>query len=631
MKILALHSDYIKFESRKKAIKDAEAVKKAKETVKECLVVFSSVEKRDETNPENVARRYVQEVKDIAKQVKAKKIVIYPYVHLSNDPGNPKTALNILKEAEDILKKEYDVTRAPFGWYKSFEIKCKGHPLSELSREFSSTEGEKKGEILEAVKAEEKLKSYWYIMNVNGDLNEIKILNDDVAGFNFSKYPNLLKFAKYEMAKVRAVKEEPAHVKLMKKLELVDYEPGSDSGNLRYYPKGRLIKKLLETYVTDKTIEYGGVEVETPVMYNIEHPSIARYLAKFPARQYIIESDKNRYFLRFSACFGQFLMAHNTQISYKNLPFRLYELTRYSFRREKSGELTGLRRLRAFTMPDVHALCGNLKQAIEEFKIRFELCKNVISGIGISLDDIELAVRTTKDFYEEHKELIKYLVKTYNKPALIEMWDSRQFYFILKYELNFIDSMDKASALSTDQIDVENGERYELNFVDNDGKKKIIPYILHCSPSGAIERDIYALLEKADMDNKKGKTAILPLWLSPTQIRIIPVSNDKHLDFAVKLAEELIKKEIRTDVDDNDETINKRIRRAEEEWISYILVVGDKEINEKQLMVRIRETGKQEKYTKEDLVKEIKNKTKDKPWKPLPLPLLLSKRPIFVG
>src|SRR3989338_3332104 len=482
MKILALHSDYIKFESRKKAIKDAELVKKTKETVKECLVVFSSVEKRDEANPENVAKRYVQEVKDIAKQVKAKKIVIYPYVHLSNDPGNPKTALNILKEAEDILKKEYDVTRAPFGWYKSFEIKCKGHPLSELSREFSA-EDEKKGEILEAVKAEEKLKSYWYIMNVNGDLNEIKILNDDVAGFNFSKYPNLLKFAKYEMAKVRAVKEEPAHVKLMKKLELVDYEPGSDSGNLRYYPKGRLIKKLLETYVTDKTVEYGGVEVETPVMYNIEHPSIARYLAKFPARQYIIESDKNRYFLRFSACFGQFLMAHNTQISYKNLPFRLYELTRYSFRREKSGELTGLRRLRAFTMPDVHALCGNLKQAIEEFKIRFELCKNVISGIGISLDDIELAVRTTKDFYEEHKELIKYLVKTYNKPALIEMWDSRQFYFILKYELNFIDSMDKASALSTDQIDVENGERYELNFVRSEGKKKIIPYILHCSPS----------------------------------------------------------------------------------------------------------------------------------------------------
>ena len=136
MKILALHSDYIKFESRKKAIKDAELVKKAKETVKECLVVFSSVEKRDEANPENVAKRYVQEVKDIAKQVKAKKIVIYPYVHLSNDPGNPKTALNILKEAEELLKKEYDVTRAPFGWYKSFEIKCKGHPLSELSREF---------------------------------------------------------------------------------------------------------------------------------------------------------------------------------------------------------------------------------------------------------------------------------------------------------------------------------------------------------------------------------------------------------------------------------------------------------------------------------------------------------------
>src|SRR3989338_9903840 len=156
MKILALHSDYIKFESRKKAIKDAELVKKTKETVKECLVVFSSVEKRDEANPENVAKRYVQEVKDIAKQVKAKKIVIYPYVHLSNDPGNPKTALNILKEAEELLKKEYEVVRAPFGWYKSFEIKCKGHPLSELSREFGAEE--KKKEILEAVKSEENVK-----------------------------------------------------------------------------------------------------------------------------------------------------------------------------------------------------------------------------------------------------------------------------------------------------------------------------------------------------------------------------------------------------------------------------------------------------------------------------------------
>jgi len=626
MKILALHSDYIEFERKKKAIKDAEPIKKAKTTVKECLVVFSSVEKNDEKAPEDVVKQYVKEIDDIAKKVKTKKIVLYPYVHLTNNPSNPKTALKVLKDAEEILKKEYEVVRAPFGWYKSFEIKCKGHPLSELSREFGAEE--KKKEILEAVKAEEKLKSYWHIMNVNGDLHEIKILNNNIVGFNFSKHENLLKFAKYEMAKVRAVQQEPAHVKLMKKLELVDYEPGSDSGNLRYYPKGRLIKKLLETYVTDEIVEYGGLEVETPIMYNLNHPSISRYIAKFPARQYIIESDKNNFFLRFSACFGQFLMAHDSQLSYKSLPLRLYELTRYSFRREKSGELTGLRRLRAFTMPDVHALCGNLKQAIDEFKVRFNLCTKITSGIGITKDDFELAIRVTKEFYEEHKDLVKYLVKTYGKPALIEMWDSRYFYFILKYEFNFVDSLDKASALSTDQIDVENGERYDLNFVDNDGKKKIIPYILHCSPSGAIERGIYALLEKAYMDSKKNKIPILPLWLAPTQIRIIPVSNDRHLDFAVKLAGEF--KNIRIDIDDNDETIGKRIRNAEEEWVPYILVVGDKEINSKNLMVRVRETGKQEQYTKDRLIKEISDKTNGKPFKQLPLPRLLSKRPRFV-
>ena len=259
--------------------------------------------------------------------------------------------------------------------------------------------------------------------------------------------------------------------------------------------------------------EYGGMEVETPIMYNLEHPTLANYLNRFPARQYTIESDDDHYFLRFAACFGQFLMGKDAVISYKNLPMKIYELTRYSFRREQKGELTGLRRLRSFTMPDVHAFCRDLDQAKEEFIARFNFSADVLEGIGIHNSDYELGVRVTEDFWITNKDFVENLVKIHGKPVLVEMWRERFFYFILKWERNFVDNLDKASALSTDQIDVENGERYDIKFMEEDGTQKH-PLILHCSPSGAIERDIYALLEKAAFDMKVGKRPSLPLWLA---------------------------------------------------------------------------------------------------------------------
>ena len=199
-----------------------------------------------------------------------------------------------------------------------------------------------------------------------------------IEEFKFKGHTNLQKFSQYEIKKARAVTVMPPHVTLMKRLEIADYEPGSDPGNIRWYPKGRMIKSLLEQYVTARVAAYGGMEVETPIMYDFNHPSLKSYLNRFPARQYTLKSEDKELFLRFAACFGQFLMAHDAQISYKQLPIKLYELTRYSFRREKSGEVVGLKRLRAFTMPDCHALCADLDQAKKEFMVRFNLCIDVL-------------------------------------------------------------------------------------------------------------------------------------------------------------------------------------------------------------------------------------------------------------
>jgi len=615
VRILLVHSDYIEYEAKKK-LDFAEKIpeEKRKDRMEECLVVFVSVEKRDEGKMEKIVERTCEEIKKTADLVNTKNIMVYPYVHLSSTPSSPKFAERTVNAIYERLKSEFNVKKSPFGYYKAFKLSCKGHPLSELSREITA-EGE---EVSEALKKEEKVKSSWYILTEKGELIPVK-------EYDFSKYENLKKFTDYEIEKRRVAEREPPHVELMQRLELVDYEPGSDPGNLRYYPKGRLIKSLLEEWVTDNVIDYGAMEIEAPIMYDFEHPSLKSYLHRFPARQYVIQTPNKRVFLRFAACFGQFLMLHDATISYRNLPLRLYELTRYSFRVEQRGELSGLRRLRAFTMPDCHAFVADIENAKEEMMVRFDLAKKIQEGVGLDIpEDLELAMRVTEDFWNKNRNFLVEMVKRWGKPALVEMWSERIFYFVFKYEWNYVDNLDKASALTTDQIDIENGKRYDIKYTDKEGNERH-PVILHLSPSGAIERIMYALLEKAYRDSKKGIKPSLPLWLSPTQIRFIPIS-EEHMKFLENIRIE----GVRYDIDDRNETLGKRIRSAEREWIPYIVVVGDKEVKSKVLSVRIR-NGENREMTLEDLVTEIKEKTKGKPFKKLPLPIKLTKRPIFRG
>jgi threonyl-tRNA synthetase len=620
MRILQLHSDFIEYKPLKKEVAMAEEAEKKATRLEDLVVLFTSVEEGDD---EAVAKQAVDEVKAALEKLGTNRILIYPYAHLSSNLAKPSNALRILKAMEKYAQeKGIETYRTPFGWNKQFSLSIKGHPLAEqLKIVAPAVEKKEEEKVSEALKAEETLKSEWFIMDPNGQMTPID-------KFSFKGHKMLEKLARYEIAKVRAVQQVPPHVTLMKKLELADYEFGSDPGNFRWPPKGRLVKSLLERYVTQKVTEYGGMEVETPIMYDFNHPSLANYLERFPARQYVVKSEDRNLFLRFAACFGQFLMTHDAQISYKQLPFRIYELTRYSFRREKSGELVGLRRLRAFTMPDCHAMCADLDQAKKEFLVRFELCLDTINdGLEFSNEDYELAVRFTKEFYEKNNSFIVSLVKRLNKPALIELLPQRSFYWVLKWEFNFVDNLDKASAMSTDQIDIENAERYDISYVDEKGEKKR-PLILHCSPSGSIERCVYAILEKAYREQQQGKVPILPLWLAPTQVRLVPVS-DKFAPQAEKIADEFDKNCIRADVDDRPLTLQKKVREAETEWVNYVLVIGQREIDSSVLPVRDRKTREIREMQLQQLINEIKKKTEGKPFQPSTLPRNLSKRPQF--
>ena len=617
MRILQLHADYVEYQPVEKEIETAEDASKEKVRIDDVLVLLTCAEEGDD---QSVIGKAVAELKESLGKLKVDRVVVYPYAHLSSKLAHPGNAFILLKHFESAcIEQGIKAHRAPFGWNKQFTIKVKGHPLAELSRNYLP--GEKVEDTSQALRAEEKLRSYWYILTPEGELIA-------VDKFHFDKDKQLKSLADYEITKSRAVHQMPPHVELMKRLAIADHEPGSDPGNLRFYPKGRLMKSLIEQYVTQRVKEYGGIEVETPIMYDSNHPSLAEYLNRFPARQYRIKSEEKDLFLRFSACFGQFLMVKDAQFSYRQLPLRIYELTRYSFRREKSGELVGLRRLRAFTMPDCHAMCADLEQAKSEAVVRFDLSQRVLLEIGISKDDYELAIRFTEDFYTENKDFVNSLVRRFGKPALIEMWKERFFYFAFKWEFNFVDNLGKASALSTDQIDVENAKRYGITFVDTQGQKNY-PIILHNSPSGAVERVIYVLLEKAYRDQQKGKVATIPFWLSATQVRLVPLGTE-FVEKASEIVKTLENKEIRADIDDRDESVSKKVRDAEKEWVPFIIVLGQKEVSSGKFQVRDRVQGKMAEMTMDDLVAVCVKMNSGKPYLSLPLPRMLSQRPLFV-
>ena len=604
MRILLIHSDYLNYNVKNKT-QVAEEIEDAKKqgAFDESLVVFTAVEKDDENNPQGIVKNLVKEVIKTNNQVKAENIVLYPYAHLSSSLSSPKLAVQILKDAEDALVAEgLNVKRVPFGWYKAFEISCKGHPLSELSRTITAEE--------ETEEEVEKKPSSWSILD--GD----KII--DIDDFKFEN-DQLEKLVNYELGCGASDEGEPPHVKLMRQKELCDYESASDVGNLKWFPKGRLVRDLLADYVYNLVVEQGAMPIETPIFYDLDNDAINVHAAKFGERQYRTDTKKNL-MLRFACCFGAFRVMADPFITWKNLPAKLYELSTYSFRFEKKGEVVGLKRLRAFTMPDFHSFCADMDSTLEEFSKQTDMCIQT----GVDLDvNYEVIFRATKDFYDENKDWMYSISKKIAKPVLLEILPERKHYWSCKIDFAAIDYLGRPIENPTVQIDVESGKRFDIKYLGEDGNEHY-PTILHCSPTGSIERVICSLLEKTAIEINE-KSPMLPTWLSPIEVRIITVG-EAHKDFANELYDKINAENIRVDIDDRDESVGKKIRNAATEWIPYVFVIGDNEKESGVFSVTVRETGEKVDMSVDELIKEVLDKTKGMPYRGLPLPKDISTR-----
>ena len=536
MKILSLHCDYIKFQAKKKAIKDAEKTTEKEIQVKEPLVILTAVEKNDEKNIKEISEKLTKEIKDIAKQVNAKNIVLYPYAHLSKNLASPQKALEILKATEKLLTKEFKVTRAPFGFYKSFELRCKGHPLSELSREITiEKEAEEKynsGQLLREISKtrldREKLKE-----------NDHRIIAQQLKLFSFSE---------------------------------------TAPGMVFWHPKGLIIRNELIDFWREEHEKAGYQEISTPMILDKRLWQISGHWEKYRENIFLTEYDKRTFAVKPMNCPGGILVYKSELRSYKDFPLRISELG-IVHRQELSGVLGGIFRVIQFIQDDAHIYCTE-EQLEEEINHVIELVNKIYSTFSFKYS-IELSTRPEKrigedKIWEKAELALENVLKKRNIKFKTNKGEGA--FYGPKIDFHIQDSLGRKWQCGTIQIDFSMPERFDLTYEGKDGKKHK-PVMIHRAIYGSLERFIGILLE-----NFSGK---LPLWLNPNQVKIITV-NDRNNKFSEEIFRRLKNENIRVELDSRNETISRKVRDAQLEKFNYVVTIGDKEENNKKLAVRTR-------------------------------------------
>ena len=609
MRTLYIHADSMEFESKKKT-PVAEDMKENMHSGKmeEVLVVFVTVEKGDEEAGPQVTAEAVNDIIETMKQVGAERVMIYPYAHLSNDLAKPRACLDILRKMEDMIKaKNVEVLRAPFGWYKAFSVKCKGHPLSELSRDFKGKE----------TKPEKKGEETFFILTQDG--KEVSV-NDFKNGT-----PCMMEMIGKEALGKEGVPivGEPEYLRLCKKFG-IQWESMSDVGHMCLTPHGALMFDLVSDYATQivNDVNVPMYMVKGTNMFSLDEPAVKEHADLFGDRLYTIDTGKKSFILRYAACHQQFAMMRNWNISYKQLPLGAFEVAD-SYRLEQSGETMLCFRTRRLNMPDLHVVCKDEEEAKENFKILDGRIFDEVEALGREYD--MLVNFSSRKAYDENKQLVLELCRKHDRPALIHFYpEGINYYWTVNIEYHIIDQMKRAREIGTVQIDIGNAKRFGITYADENAEKKH-PVILHTAIIGTIERYLYTLLDTAVGIEKTGVPGYLPVWINPEQVRLMPVSG-AHLDKTIKMAKELEKKGIRVSVDDTDATVGKKVRRSKQDWCSYAAVIGDKEAESGELSVYVRSENKDVTMNLNDLADRVRNDIGDKPFRRFYMPMMLAQR-----
>jgi threonyl-tRNA synthetase len=575
---------------------------------KNVLVAFCTVEKEDEANPADVRERACQSIAEVAQSVKADQILIYPYAHLSSSLAPPSFANSLLQDSLKTLKTMgLSAHHSPLGYYKSFRLSCLGHPLSELSRTIRP----------EAAKPEAApVKTYYKVLDLDGRLYEPE-------EYTFKPGQDEFKIlVEKEALKKGLPGGQPRYLDYCKKFG-IEWEDFSDHGHMRYGPEGVMLFDLISQYSWDAVNSVGLpiLQVKGTNMFDLSIPAVKEHADLFGSRLYRLEAENKSLVMRYAACHQQFSAVRNWSLSYRHLPFGTFEVAD-SYRLEQSGELLLSFRVRKLHMPDCHIYCKNLAEAMD---VTLRLHDKIYEEIGKLGRDYVSVYNITETFLNTNKDYVMKLVKREAKPVLLNFVPEGIYYWVLNIEYHIIDELERPREIATFQIDIGNARRFGITYV-NERSEKEYPPIIHTAIIGSIERYLFTVLDQCSRMQTRHEKPSLPLWLSPTQVRLIPLK-PQFIDFARQIANQLTDNRIRVDIDDRDESVDKRVREAELNWIPYVAVLGKRELEAKVIAIRRRRDGRQYNATVLDLAREISELTVGFPTMPLKLPISTAQRP----
>jgi threonyl-tRNA synthetase len=448
--------------------------------------------------------------------------------------------------------------------------------------------------VVKAIKLTSLAGAYW-----RGDNNSKQLTR--IYGISFPKQKMLTEHLEMvEEAKKRD------HRKLGKELGIYMIDKMVGSGLPIWLPKGTRLRRTLESFLRDEQFERGYQEVITPHIGNIELYKTSGHYPYYSDSQYDpIQVDDEEYMLKPMNCPHHHRIYSNEMRSYRDLPLRLAEFGTV-YRYEQSGELSGLSRVRGFTQDDAHIYCMQ-EQLKQEIKHTIDLTNFVFDTFGMPVD-IRLSFRDDNEekyggdieLWERAQKEIKEVADEMNLDYTIAPGEAS--FYGPKIDFIIRDAIGRKWQLGTVQVDYVMPERFDLTYVGSDNEKHR-PVIIHRAPFGSMERFTSILIEHF--------AGNFPLWLSPEQVRVLPISDDQN-DYAKKCVDAFKKIGVRVTLDDRSEQIGGKIRDAETDKVPYMLIVGAKEQEAGTVSVRRHRKGDIGTFKFSDFLSTVENEIEKK-------------------
>jgi len=388
------------------------------------------------------------------------------------------------------------------------------------------------------------------------------------------------------------------HRKLGKELGLFEiYEEEFGSGLVFWLPKGAIVRKIIEDYLREFHLKNGYQIVYTPHIAKSTLWEISGHLSFYSEYMYSpMDIEGQKYIIKPMNCPGHVLIYKSKLHSYKELPIRFFELGTV-YRYERSGVLHGLMRVRGFTQDDAHIFC-TAEQIQQEISALLDTVVEVLNKFGFKEYDIKLSTRPQKYIGELDKwEIAENALKTAleNKGLKYEIDPGEGVFYGPKIDLKIKDAIGRLWQCSTIQVDFNLPVRFDVKYRDKDGQDKYV-IMIHRALLGSLERFFAVLIESY--------AGMFPLWLTPVQVRILPIS-DKFLDYSRKVLQEFIKNNFRAELDDSDTTLQYKIRAGITQKIPYLVIIGQKEQQENVISVRQYGSEKTEVYKLEEFINRL--------------------------